>query len=74
MVFLLLAGFVAGVIAATMALATGFSWIAAFGFYVLGGNIGLLLTGTLIARSRTGLDMDVGIDAAMDMDVQASDD
>ena len=56
MLTLLLAGLIAGILASTMALLWGCSWLVAFGFYVLGGNIGLLLTGALMARAREDLD------------------
>ncbi len=48
-VVLLLAGFVTGVLAATLALLTGFGWLSILGFYALGGNIGLMMTALLIA-------------------------
>lgn len=51
-VLLILAGFVSGVLGVTLALSAGFGWVAAFWFYTLGGNIGLLLTAVLIARLR----------------------
>ncbi|WP_044006810.1 hypothetical protein [Jannaschia sp. CCS1] len=55
---LLLAGFTAGILAAAMAFVADFSWLAAFGFYVLGGNIGLLFTAMLMARARSDTDIE----------------
>lgn len=58
LVYLLLAGFAAGVLAASMAVIAGFGWLATLGFYTLGGNIGLLLTGILYANVRDDDDVE----------------